>query len=160
MWIPYEKFAVATTGQETEARCPLSRKAPAMTATASLDTRLTAHSATALGLFRILTGLMFTMHGTMKLFGWPTGSPAAVAAWPMWWAGVLEAILGVLIAIGWYVRAAAFVACGMMAVAYFWMHFPAGFWPVVNGGETAVLYCFAFLLFVFHGPGALGVSRR
>ncbi|MEC9325282.1 MAG: DoxX family protein, partial [Actinomycetota bacterium] len=61
---------------------------------------------------------------------------------------------------GWYVRAAAFVACGMMAVAYFWMHFPAGFWPVVNGGETAVLYCFAFLLFVFHGPGALGVSRR
>ena len=131
-----------------------------MTATASLDTRLTAHSASALGVFRILTGLMFTMHGTVKLFGWPTGSPAALAARPMWWAGVLEVILGVLVAIGWHARAAAFVASGMMAVAYFWMHFPAGFWPVVNGGETAVLYCFAFLLFVFHGPGALRVSRR
>ena len=80
-----------------------------MTATASLDTRLTAHSASALGVFRILTGLMFTMHGTVKLFGWPTGSPAAMAAWPMWWAGVLEVILGVLVAIGWYARAAAFV---------------------------------------------------
>ena len=77
-----------------------------MTATASLDTRLTAHSASALGVFRILTGLMFTMHGTVKLFGWPTGSPAAMAAWPMWWAGVLEVILGVLVAIGWYARAA------------------------------------------------------
>lgn len=131
-----------------------------MTDTASLDTRLTAHSAEALGVFRILTGLMFTMHGTMKLFGWPVGTPAELAAWPMWWAGVLEVVLGALIAIGLYTRPAAFVASGMMAVAYFWMHFPEGFWPVVNGGETAVLYCFVFLLFVFHGSGALRVSRR
>lgn len=127
---------------------------------AALDAKLAARSATALGVFRIVVALLFMMHGTAKLFGWPQGTPAALGAWPMWWAGVLEVVLGVLIAIGLFTRPAAFVASGMMAVAYFWMHFPEGFWPLVNGGETAVLYCFAFLMLVFTGPGALTVSRR
>ena len=127
---------------------------------AALDAKLAALSATALGVFRIVVALLFMMHGTAKLFGWPRGTPAALGAWPMWWAGVLEVVLGVLIAIGLFTRPAAFVASGMMAVAYFWMHFPEGFWPLVNGGETAVLYCFAFLMLVFTGPGALTVSRR
>lgn len=131
-----------------------------MTATTSLDTRLAAQSDTALGVFRILVGLMFLMHGTMKLVGWPLGDPAALGAWPAWWAGILEVVLGGLIAIGVFTRPAAFVASGMMAVAYFWMHFPEAFWPVANGGETAVLYCFVFLLFVFTGSGGLRVSRR
>jgi putative oxidoreductase len=128
--------------------------------TAQLDAKLAARAATALGVFRIVAALLFMMHGTAKLFGWPQGTPAALGAWPMWWAGVLEVVLGVLIAIGLFTRPAAFVASGMMAVAYFWMHFPEGFWPLVNGGETAVLYCFAFLMLVFTGPGALTVSRR
>lgn len=122
--------------------------------------RLTTQPALALGVFRIIVGLMFAMHGAVKLFGWPEGSPAAVGAWPMWWAGVLEILLGGLIVIGLLARHAAFIASGMMAVAYFWKHFPDGFWPIVNGGETAVMYCFAFLLLVFAGPGALTVSRR
>lgn len=131
------------------------------TQTASpLDTRLNSQSAVALGVFRIVVALLFMMHGTMKLFGWPTGSPAALGAWPMWWAGVLEVVLGVLIAVGLLTRPAAFVASGMMAVAYWWIHFPDGFWPVVNGGETAALYCFVFLLLVFTGPGALSISKR
>lgn len=124
------------------------------------EKRLTSHTDTALGAFRIAVALLFAMHGTAKLFGWPQGSPAALGTWPMWWAGVLEIVLGALIAIGLFTRAAAFVASGMMAVAYFWRHFPDGFWPLVNGGETAVLFCFIFLLLIATGPGALAISRR
>lgn len=113
----------------------------------------------ALGMFRMLVGLMFAMHGTAKLFGFPSGNIAALGAWPMWWAGALEIVLGLLIAIGLVARAAAFVAAGVMAVAYFWRHFPDGFWPIDNGGETAVLYCFIFLLLVVTGPGSLAVRR-
>lgn len=130
------------------------------TAPRTLDTRLTSQSAIALGVFRIAVALLFMVHGTAKLFGWPTGSAAALGAWPMWWAGVLELVLGLLIAIGLFARQAAFIASGMMAVAYFWRHFPESFWPSVNGGEAAVLFCFVFLLLVFTGPGALTVSRR
>lgn len=128
--------------------------------TTPIDTRLASNSGVALGIFRILVGLMFTMHGTAKLFAFPSGSPVAFGAWPAWWAGVLEIVLGLLITIGLATRAAAFLASGMMAVAYFWMHFPDGFWPIDNGGESAVLYCFVFLLLVFIGPGSLAVSRR
>lgn len=133
-----------------------------VTSTSVIPARLRSTTAptTALGVFRIVVGLLFVTHGTAKLFGWPDGSPTALGAWPMWWAGALEFILGGLIVVGLFVRPAAFVASGMMAVAYFWMHFPESFWPSVNGGETAVLYCFAFLLLVFTGPGALAVSRR
>ena len=114
----------------------------------------------ALGVFRMVVGLMFAMHGTAKLFGFPSGTVAAFGAWPMWWAGALEIVLGLLIAIGLLARSAAFIAAGMMAVAYFWRHFPDAFWPIDNGGETAVLYCFIFLLLVAIGPGSLAVSRR
>jgi putative oxidoreductase len=129
-------------------------------ATSRVDARLTSSSGVVLGIFRILVGLMFTMHGTVKLFAFPSGSPVGFGAWPAWWAGALEIVLGLLITIGLATRAAAFIASGMMAVAYFWMHFPDGFWPIANGGEPAVLYCFIFLLLVFTGPGALTASRR
>ena len=124
------------------------------------ETRPRLQSDMALGGFRIVVALLFMMHGTAKLAGWPQGSPAPFGAWPMWWAGALEVVLGGLIAIGLLTRPAAFLASGMMAVAYFWMHFPDGFWPLVNGGETAVLYCFVFLLLVATGPGAFAVTRR
>lgn len=125
-----------------------------------IEERLTSQTATALGVLRIIVAVLFMMHGTMKLFGWPDGTAAGFGAWPAWWAGALEIVLGGLIAIGLFTRPAAFVASGMMAVAFFWMHFPDGFWPILNGGESAVLYCFVFLLFVVTGPGALSVSRR
>lgn len=128
-------------------------------ATSAVDARLASKSGIALGVFRILVGLMFLMHGTAKLFAFPSGSPVAFGAWPSWWAGALEVVLGLLITIGLFTRPAAFIASGMMAVAYFWRHFPDGFWPIDNGGETAVLYCFIFLTLVFIGPGAMAVRR-
>ncbi len=128
--------------------------------TATLEARVSSRSAIALSVFRIAVALLFVMHGTAKLFGWPLGQAAAFGAWPVWWAGALELVLGTLIAIGLFTRQAAFIASGMMAVAYFWVHFPGGFWPIVNDGETAVLYCFVFLLLVFTGPGALAISNR
>lgn len=130
------------------------------TSTTAVESRLASNTPVVLGVFRILVGLMFVMHGTVKLFGFPSGSPAAVGTWPAWWAGVLEVVLGLLITVGFFTRIAAFVASGMMAVAYFWMHFPDGFWPIDNGGETAALYSFIFLLLVFTGPGALSINRR
>lgn len=129
-------------------------------ATSAVDARLASKSDIALGVFRIVVGLMFLMHGTAKLFAFPSGSPVAFGAWPSWWAGALEVVLGLLITVGLATRVAAFIASGMMAVAYFWRHFPDGFWPIDNGGETAVLYCFIFLALVFIGPGSLAVSRR
>lgn len=131
-----------------------------LSANSTLETRLNSQSALALGVFRIVVALLFVMHGTAKLFGWPAGTPAAIGLWPMWWAGLLEVVLGSLIALGLFTRPAAFIASGMMAVAYFWVHFPNSFWPLANGGEAAALYCFAFLLMVFTGPGALAISRR
>ena len=123
-------------------------------------TRVNIKPLAALGVTRIVVGLLFVMHGTTKLFGFPEGSPVALGAWPMWWAGVLEVVLGTLVTIGLFTRPAAFVASGMMAVAYFWRHFPDGFWPIVNGGESAVLYCFVFLMLVFTGPGGLVLARQ
>ena len=89
-----------------------------------------------------------------------------VGSWPVWWAGLIELVTGLLVAIGFATRPAAFLACGHMAVAYFWRHWPplegepASFWPHENGGELAVLYCFAFLLILFMGPGRLSVDAR
>lgn len=126
---------------------------------ARFEDPLSSRVPTALGFFRILVGLMFAMHGTAKLFAFPSGTPVAFGAWPAWWAGVLEIVLGLLITVGLLTRMAAFVASGMMAVAYFWRHFPDGFWPIDNGGETAALYSFIFALLVFTGPGALALRR-
>ena len=108
----------------------------------------------ALAILRIVAGLMFLEHGTQKLFGFPPGERAFVEALTLsWWAGVLELILGALITVGLFTRAAAFVAAGEMAFAYWLAHAPQNFFPVNNGGDAAILYCFVFLLLVFAGPG-------
>ncbi|MET0451988.1 MAG: DoxX family protein [Mycobacterium sp.] len=126
---------------------------------ATVETRGARYTASALGILRILTALLWAVHGTAGVFGWPNGTPAAFGSWPAWWAGALEIVLGVLIAIGLCTRAAAFVSSGMMAVAYFWIHFPEEFWPNANDGEPAVLFCFVFLFLVVAGPGAFSVSE-
>ena len=134
-----------------------------------IDARLNAHSPIALSVFRIIVGLMFTIHGSAKVFGWPIGVALPTGSWPGWWSGLIELVAGVLLTIGFLTRPAAFVAAGEMAVAYFWMHWPfpegGSFWPHDpqmggNGGELAVLYCFAFLLILFIGPGAWAVDSR
>src|SRR5215210_2775581 len=102
-------------------------------------------------LFRIVFGLLFASHGAQKLFGVLGGqkvdAPLMIAA------GWIELLTGLLIALGLFAGIAAFIASGQMAVAYFMAHAPGGFWPDVNKGETAVLYCFAFLYIAAHGSG-------
>ena len=128
------------------------------------ETRLAGYSSHFLSLFRIVAGLMFMLHGTMKLFGWPLGEAVPVGTWPFWFAGVIELVAGLLITIGLFTRIAAFVASGQMAVAYFWMHWPPlegeerGFWPMQNGGEAVLLYCFGFLALAALGASAWSVD--
>ncbi|HEX8617593.1 MAG TPA: DoxX family protein [Thermoanaerobaculia bacterium] len=106
---------------------------------------------------RIVAGLMFALHGAQKLFGWPGGSePAAAAMIKV--AGVIELVGGLLIAIGLFTGIAAFISSGLMAAAYFIGHARQNFWPVLNQGELAVLYCFLFLYIAAHGAGMWSVD--
>ena len=109
-------------------------------------------------LLRIVAGVMFAMHGTMKLFGWPGNKPAAPIGSLFGVAGIIELVCGVLIAIGLLTGYAAFIASGEMAVAFFKQHAPDGLNPLLNGGELAVLYCFLFLYMASHGSGPLSVD--
>jgi len=126
--------------------------------TQNLDTRLDSHSQTVLSLFRVVLGLLFLCHGLSHLFGWPVGPAVDVGQWPYFYAGCIELVTGALIAIGLFTRAAAFLASGTMAFAYFTEHLPDGLLPISNGGELAVLYCFAFFLLVFTGGGAYALD--
>lgn len=122
-----------------------------MTRTAA---RLTSWTPYALAALRIMAGVLFLEHGSQKLFGFPAGERAFAAMYSLsWWAGALELVLGALIALGLFTRPAAFFASGEMAFAYFIGHAPRDFFPVNNGGDAAILYCFVFLLLVFSGPG-------
>jgi putative oxidoreductase len=103
---------------------------------------------------RIVVGLLFACHGAQKLFGVLGGhnlptNPQMVTA------GIVEFIGGGLVALGLWAAYAGFVASGEMAAAYFMMHAPRGFWPIANGGELAVLYCFVFLYIASRGSGHL-----
>ena len=111
---------------------------------------------------RIMVGFLFMQHGLQKIFGLlggigGSGGTAHFISWA-WVAGFLEVVGGPLIILGFFTTPVAFVLCGEMAVAYFWMHFPHGFWPVVNHGELAVLYCFVFLYLFVAGPGPLSAD--
>lgn len=111
-------------------------------------------------ILRIVAGLMFFMHGTQKILGWPPsgqggGGPLPTVALVSGW---LELILGALIAVGFLTPIAAFLASGEMAVAYWWKHFPNGFWPIANQGELAALYCFVFLYIAAAGAGIWSID--
>ena len=105
------------------------------------------------GVFRMLAGVMFACHGAQKLFGAFGGMPPGVPKALIFTAGPLEFFGGILIAIGLFTRVTAFLLSGMMAIAYFTGHAPNGFWPTVNGGEPAILYCWLFLFIAANGPG-------
>jgi putative oxidoreductase len=139
--------------------------------TTKLDARLASYSSPFLSIFRIMFGLLFTLHGTMKLFGWPLGQSVPVGSWPAWWAGLIELVAGLLITLGLFTRIAAFISSGEMAVAYFWKSWPpldgppASFWPLPqqvggNGGEIAIMFCFAFLMLAGMGAGAWSIDAR
>jgi putative oxidoreductase len=108
-------------------------------------------------LMRIVIGLLFACHGAQKLFGM-LGAKSPAADWLMTTAGIIEFFGGLLVAVGLWTGYAAFLASGQMAVAYFKAHAAYDFWPIVNNGELAVLYCFAFLYIASKGPGRLSVA--
>lgn len=116
----------------------------------------------ALAALRIVAALIFMEHGTQKLFGFPAppekGLPAALSL--LWIGAILEFAGGFLVLIGLFTRPVAFLLAGEMAVAYWMFHAPRSLYPVLNGGDAAILYCFVFLLLVFTGPGALSVDGR
>lgn len=113
-----------------------------------------------LSLLRIVAALLFMEHGLMKLFHFPVAQPGVPDPLPAMLvaAAVIEIALGILLTLGLFTRAAAFVASGEMAAAYFIGHLPSGFWPGVNGGSEAILYCFVFFHLAFAGGGAWSID--
>lgn len=117
----------------------------------------------AYALMRLIVGLLFACHGAQKIFGafgGFRGKPGATAPLGslVGVGGLIELVAGLLIALGLFAGLAAFLASGMMAVAYFMAHAPKGFWPILNGGELAVAYCFVFLCIASRGSGHWSVD--
>jgi putative oxidoreductase len=115
-----------------------------------------------LSVLRIVSGLLFLEHGSTKLLHFPATMPmppggAFQAVFIA--AGVIELVGGALVTVGALTRIAAFIMSGEMAVAYFMVHMHAGIWPVVNGGESAILFCFVFLYLAAAGPGPWAISK-
>jgi len=112
-----------------------------------------------LSVLRIMAGLLFMEHGMSKLFGFPSSAMHPVFPSLIWFAGVVECFGGALVALGLFTRVAAFLVSGEMAIGYFMVHAPRDFFPILNGGDAAVLYCFVFLYFVIAGGGEWSVDR-
>jgi len=110
-----------------------------------------------LSLLRIMAGLLFLEHGLAKLTGFPVPGPAEMSSLLVV-AGIIEAVGGLLLTIGLFTRVAAFVSSGEMAVAYFMVHAPQGFFPIGNRGDGAILYCFIFLYLALAGGGPWSVD--
>jgi len=106
-----------------------------------------------LSLLRIVAALLFLEHGLSRLFGWPSPIPTPHVFTTYWFAGVIELAGGALLTLGLFSRLAALIMSGEMAFAYFMSHAPHGFFPILNRGDGAILYCFVFFYVVFAGPG-------
>ena len=113
-----------------------------------------------LTVLRIFSGLMLLEHGTSKYLNFPVGPANNASIHTMGGAaGVLELIGGILLIVGLFTRPVAFILSGMTAVAYFYAHFPRGFFPILNGGELAALYCFVLLYIAAAGGGAWSIDK-
>lgn len=116
-----------------------------------------------IALFRIVVGLLFACHGAATLFdalGGPHGPAPGFAAWPGWWAAVVQLVGGTLVLCGLATRTAAVLCSGSMAYAYFVEHQPDGLFPIENGGESAAMFCWSFLLLAALGPGRWSLASR
>jgi putative oxidoreductase len=112
-----------------------------------------------LGVMRLLVGVMLACHGAQKVLGAFGGLPAGVPGFIVWIAGPIELLGGALIAAGLFTRGAAFLMSGLMAFAYFLAHAGKGFWPIQNGGELAIVYCWLSLYLAAQGPGAWALDN-
>ncbi|MET8767324.1 DoxX family protein [Streptomyces sp. NPDC004658] len=130
-----------------------------------MSARLNSAQPYVIGLFRIVLGLLFAVHGAASLFGvlggaaGTDGGTVAAGTWPGWYAALIQLVAGGLVLLGLGTRGAALIASGSMAYAYFDVHQQAALWPIQNGGELSVLFCWAFFLLVFTGSGAFGLDR-
>jgi putative oxidoreductase len=111
-----------------------------------------------LSILRIVTALVFLQYGLSKAFGFPDHGPPSLTALLMV-AAALESVGSVMLVLGAYTRIVAFILSGEMAVAYFMAHAPRSFYPIVNGGNAAILFCFVFLYLAFAGGGPLSLDR-
>lgn len=117
-----------------------------------------------LAVYRLVVGLLFTCHGLSSIFGILGGSMGKggtipVGTWPGWWAALIQLVAGVLVLIGLGTRGAALLASGSMAYAYFTVHQEKALFPIQNGGEASAMFCWAFLIIAFFGPGSWAVDR-
>ena len=112
-----------------------------------------------LSILRIVVGLLFMEHGLAKLFGFPTAALHPAMFQLLWFAGVIEAFGGLLLAVGLFTSPVAFIMSGEMAVAYFYSHAARNFFPLINGGDAAILYCFIFFYIFVAGGGAWSMDR-
>ena len=118
------------------------------------------YTAQLLSVLRIMSGLLLLQHGTTKYLGIPAGPQNNASPMTMGGAaGLFELVGGVMLVLGIFTRPVAFVLSGVMAIAYFYAHAGRGFYPILNGGELAVLYCFVFLYLAAAGGGAWSVDR-
>jgi putative oxidoreductase len=116
--------------------------------------RFSKYTPEVLSIARIVIGLLFLEHGSSKLFDFPHGTMAQPSMGSLiWFQGVIELVGGALFAAGFLTRPVAFILAGDMAVAYFMAHASKGFYPMLNGGDAAILYCFVFLIYFVTGPG-------
>jgi putative oxidoreductase len=122
--------------------------------------RLSRYQPYALAALRIIAALLFIEHGTQKLFGFPASQMEGSLPTMLLVAALLELVGGLLILVGLFTRPVAFILSGQMAVAYFMAHAPKSFFPALNGGDAAILFCFIFLYLVFAGPGAFSADGQ
>ncbi len=134
---------------------------PSAAATARLTILPRSWAPALLSALRVVSGLLFLEHGTGKLLGFPAGLPFIdkMPAGLLYFTGSLELAGGLLIVLGLFTRPVAFVLSGFMAAAYFMAHFPQSFFPAINFGEPAVLFCFVFLYLAAAGPGPWSIDR-
>lgn len=131
-----------------------------MTSSGGLGSFLAAWSPRLLSVLRIVAALLFMQHGAQKLFGIPTAMPNPIALFSLLGIqGILEFFGGLLLTLGLFTRLVAFILSGDMAVAYFMVHIKRAAWPILNGGDLAVLFCFAFLYLAAAGGGAWSLDK-
>ena len=123
-------------------------------------TMLQRYSPQLLSLMRIAVGITFIEHGTQKLLSFPVPAPVQLGLPLLIFTGILETVSGTLVTLGLFTRIAAFLVSGELAIGYWWMHVPRSFYPMANGGEAMVIYCFVFLYIAAMGAGPWSMDAQ